>query len=302
MKKQKKSRITGWIGLLVCAFAMSSCVYHMPDEDWEKNGKVRLHLDWQTRSSYPSGMTYYFYKDGTGRPVIRSGSASGYEGTLPSGQYKVVVCNTDCDNVQLEMDNGYEQAMGKARQISALKSASVNLAGPGNLYGTGGQLIDIGGEETVVEELYPVSLVKTLELNIKVTGGEDTRLTGLSGRLTGVSAQIQIPTGKALFDTPAFMVFEPESADQGVYTSSLNMFGLSGRTVESDPVELYLTLKMKDGKEVTSSTDITEEVGNVFEQSISAHVILDLEITYDEINGATIILSGWQEGTGEAGI
>lgn len=290
------------MGLFACVLAMSSCVYHMPDEDWEKNGKVRLHLDWQTRSSYPSGMTYYFYKDGTGRPVIRSGSASGYEGTLPSGQYKVVVCNTDCDNVQLEMDNGYEQAFGKARQISALKSASVHIARPGNLYGTGGQLIDVGGEKIVVEELYPVSLVKTLELNIKVTGGEGNILiTGLSGRLTGVSSQVQIPTGKALFNTPAFMAFEPESANPGVYTSSLNLFGLSDGGEDGDPVELYLTLQMKNGKEITLSTDITGEVGDAFEQSVSAHVVLDLEIAYDEINGATITLSGWKEGTGEAG-
>lgn len=290
------------MGLFACVLAMSSCVYHMPDEDWEKNGKVRLHLDWQTRNSYPSGMTYYFYKDGTGRPVIRSGRASGYEGTLPSGQYRVVVCNTDCDNVELEMDNGYEQAFGKARQISALKSASVHIARPGNLYGTGGQLIDVGGEKIVVEELYPVSLVKTLELNIKVTGGEGNILiTGLSGRLTGVSSQVQIPTGKALFNTPAFMAFEPESANPGVYTSSLNLFGLSDGGEDGDPVELYLTLQMKNGKEITLSTDITGEVGDAFEQSVSAHVVLDLEIAYDEINGATITLSGWKEGTGEAG-
>jgi hypothetical protein len=301
MKKQKKSGIVGWMAFLVCVFAISSCTYHVPDEDWEKNGKVRLHLDWQTRSSYPSGMTYYFYKDGTGHPIVRSGSATGYEGTLPSGHYKVVVCNTDCDNVQLEMNNGYEQALGKARLISSLKSVSVHIARPGNLYGTGCQSIDVGGEKTVVEELYPVSLVKTLELNIKVTGGEDIRLTGLSGRLTGVSSQIQIPTGKALFDTPAFMAFEPESANPGVYTSSLNLFGLSDGGEEGDPVELYLTLTMKDGKEVTSFTDITGEVGKAFEQSISAHVVLDLEIAYDEINGATITLSGWKEGTGEAG-
>lgn len=301
MKKQKKSGIVGWMAFLVCVFAISSCVYHMPDEDWEKNGKVRLHLDWQTRSSYPSGMTYYFYKDGAGHPVVRSGSATGYEGTLPSGHYKVVVCNTDCDNVQLEMNNGYEQALGKARLISALKSASVHIARPGNLYGTGCQSIDVGGEKTVVEELYPVSLVKTLELNIKVTGGEDIRLTGLSGRLTGVSSQVQIPTGKALFDTPAFMVFEPEAANPGVYTSSLNLFGLSDGGEEGDPVELYLALTLKDGKEVTSFTDITGEVGKAFEQSISAHVVLDLEIAYDEITGATITLSGWEEGTGEAG-
>lgn len=301
MKKQKKGKIRGWAVFFAGAVVLSSCVYHTPDEDWEKNGKVRLHLDWQTRSEYPSGMTYYFYKDGIGHPVVRRGSASGYEGTLPAGQYSVVVCNTDCDNVILDMDNGYEQACGKARQMSGLKSSTVHIAYPGNLYGTGCRQIDVGGEQTVVEELYPVSLVKTLELNIKVTGGEDVRSVNLSGRLTGVSSQVHIPTGKALFDTPAFMSFEPEQADPGVYTSSLNLFGLSGGTAGSEPVELYLTLTLKDGKEITSLTNITGEVGDAFETSVSAYIVLDLEVTYDEVNGATITITGWKEGIGEVG-
>ncbi|MCL3850412.1 DUF5119 domain-containing protein [Parabacteroides sp. GYB001] len=301
MKKQKKGKIRGWAVFFAGAVVLSSCVYHTPDEDWEKNGKVRLHLDWQTRSEYPSGMTYYFYKDGIGHPVVRRGSASGYEGTLPAGQYRVVVCNTDCDNVILDMDNGYEQACGNARQMSGLKSSTVHIAYPGNLYGTGCRQIDVGGEQTVVEELYPVSLVKTLELNIKVTGGEDVRSVNLSGRLTGVSSQVHIPTGKALFDTPAFMSFEPEQADPGVYTSSLNLFGLSGGTAGSEPVELYLTLTLKDGKEITSLTNITGEVGDAFETSVSAYIVLDLEVTYDEVNGATITITGWKEGIGEVG-
>lgn len=97
------------------------------------------------------------------------------------------------------------------------------------------------------------------------------------------------------------MAFEPESANPGVYSSSLHLFGLSGGTESSDPVELYLTLQLKDGKEITSLTNITGEVGNVFETSISAHIVLDLEVAYDAIAGATTTITGWKEGTGEAG-
>lgn len=301
MKKKEENRIMGWVVLLVCAIILSACTYRTPDEDWEKNGKVRLHLAWQTRSDHPSVMTYYFYKEGIRFPVIRQGSASGYEGTLPAGQYKVVVCNTDCENVVLEMDNGYEQAYGKARQISGLKSSSVHIAHPSNLYGTGCQIIDVGGEQAVVEELYPANLVKTLELNIKVRGGEEVlSLEGLSGRLTGVSERIHIPGGQPLFDTAAFMAFEPVVIASGVYTASLNLFGLSGGTGNNDPVELYLTLRTKDGKEVTSLTNITGEVIDALDKSISAYIVLDMEIVYDKMDGFKIILSEWKEGTGEA--
>ena len=301
MKNQRNINITGRLVALACTLTLLSCAYHAPEEDWEKHGRIRLHLNWQTRGEYPSDMTYYFYKDGIGRPLIRQGSSSGYEGTLPSGQYKVAVCNTDHTNLVLEMDDGYDRACGKVRQVSALKSSPVHVAHPGNLYGTGCHLTSVGGEETIVEELYPIGLVKTLELNIRLTGIDRLSPVGLSGRLTGISSHTHIPSGTPLFDTPAFMLFEPSAAVSGVYTTSLSMFGLSEGGDGSDPAELYLTLKTDDGKEITSYTDVTKDISNAFNNGLSAHIILDLAIAFDEISGLTITIMDWKEGTGEAG-
>lgn len=300
MEKLKINRIKIWMICAVCAITVSSCVYGNPDEDWERNGRVRLHLDWRSHDSYPADMAYYFYKDGALRPVVRLGSASGYEGSLLSGEYKVVVCNTDFDNIVLDMDKGYEQACGKVRQISALKSSSVHVARPDNFYGTGSLSIDVKGEETVVEELYPVNLVKTLELNIKISGSDTLRIDALSGHLTGVSSEIHIPTGENRFDRPAFILFEPEATHKGGYASLLNIFGLSDGDSDGR-VELHLNLAIKGGKKVTAFTDITEGVNKAFSQSISAHVILDLLVSYDEVNGMDISLEGWKEGSGEVG-
>lgn len=303
MKKLNKDKMNDWVALLISALIMSSCVYGLTDEDWEKNGRVRLSLDWQTLRNYPSDMTYYFYKDGAVRPVIRTGSSSGYEGTLPAGSYKVIVCNTDCENVLLETDNGYDAAYGKVRQVSVLKSTSVQVAGPVNFYGTGSRSIEVAGKRITTEVLYPANLVRTLELNIKVIGGEAVGdITGMAGRLTGVAPQVHIPTGNVLFDPPAFMVFEPLFVGPGVYTSTLSLFGLSGEKEAAGPVDLYLTLTMADGKEIALYTDITGEVNEAFTTSLSAHIILDLAIAWDEINGATITLTGWKEGTAEAEI
>lgn len=301
MKHQRNRNIAGWLVAFVCAVTFPSCVYRAPDEDWEKHGRIRLHLNWQTRGEYPSGMTYYFYKDGTGRPLIRSGNASGYEGTLPSGQYKVAVCNMDHTNLVLEMEDGYDRALGKVRQVSTLKSSPVHLAHPANLYGAGCQLINVGGEEMVAEELYPTGLVKTFEMNIRLSGVDRLSPEGVSGRLTGVSSHIHIPSGTPLFDTPAFMLFEPSAVNSDIYSTSLSMFGLSEGGENGGPVELYLTLKTKDGKEITSYTDISKEISNAFNNGLSAHIILDLVIAFDEINGLTITITDWKEGTGEAG-
>ncbi|MCS2892585.1 DUF5119 domain-containing protein [Parabacteroides faecis] len=292
-----------WATSAVWIMAVSSCAYRMTDEDWEKNGKVRLLLR-RSNSSCPDNMTWYFYPEDSESPLMRTGDVSGYEGTLPLGRYRVAVCNTGCTGVTLEMEKGYEEACGRAKQLSSLKSSSVQIACPGSLYGTGLEQIEVVGGETVAKELTPANLVRTLEMNIKVTGGDkgDVAAAVLSGRLTGVSSRVHIPSGKPLFDTPAFMTFEPEEVSPGVYTSSLNLFGLSPGEEGEDSVDLSLTMILSDGKEITSSTDITKEVKDAFTATVTTHVILDLVVRYDEISGLTITLTDWKPGSDGSGV
>ena len=102
-----------WVTSTVWIMVISSCAYHSPDEDWEKNGKVRLLLRKQN-SGCPDNMTWYFYPEDSESPLMRTGDVSGYEGTLPLGRYRVAVCNTGCTGVTLEMEKGYEEACGRA--------------------------------------------------------------------------------------------------------------------------------------------------------------------------------------------
>ena len=296
-------QLMGWMIYAIWTVAVLSCAYRMTDEDWEKNGKVRLLLRKQN-SGCPDNMVWYFYPEGSDSPLIRTGDVSGYEGTMPSGCYRVAVCNRGCTGVTLEMEKGYEEACGRVQQLSSLKSSSVQIACPGNLYGAGLDRIEVGGREVVAKELYAVNLVRTLEMNIKVTGGDkgDVVPAVLSGRLTGVSSRVHIPSGKPLFDAPAFMMFEPEETGPGVYTSALNLFGLSPGEESGEPVDLTLTMTLADGKEITSSTDITEEVKEAFAVGITTHVILDLVVRYDEMSGLTITLKEWKQGSGGSGV
>lgn len=288
-----------WFVWLVLA---TGCAYQTPEEDWEKNGGVRLSLDWRSQTGYPAAMTWYFYKDGTGQPVVRRGDASGYEGTLPQGAYKVVVCNNDCENVLLETDNGYEQACGRARKASSLKSSTVSIVQPGNLYAAGCERINVSGEETAVAELTPTSLVKQLELNIKVTGPDADRvaLKKLSGSLTGVSQGVYLSSGKPLVDMPASVAFEPEATTTGLYTTTLNLFSLPEQEADGNAVGLQLDMELADGRAVSTSTDITGEIGDAFAENTFS-VILDLTVRYDGINSLSILLAEWKKGNEGSG-
>lgn len=298
MKKQSYKQGMKVVAI-VCIIVLTACTYRLTDEDWTKNGKIRLSLNWQDKE-HPSVMTYYFYKDGADRPIIRQGQSSGYEGTLPSGNYEVVVCTAEDQTVLLEMNKGYAGARGIARQVSAMKASDMQVAQPGYLYGTGDLLADVGGFRSVTKELYPISMVRILELNIKITGGGEDRIESLTGLLTGVSPEIHIPTGKLLFDNPASMSFGTQPNAAGVYTSSLNLFGVSGvdKGCYTD-VDIYLTLKTSDGKEITSFTNVTEVINDAFEATLAVRIVLDLEIAYDEVNGMVVSIAGWKEGTGE---
>lgn len=300
MGKKENIRQAGCPVMAIILLLTCSCVYHDPDEDWNKNGKVRLVLNWKEKKQ-PAVMDYYFYKDGAARPIIRQGDPTGYEGTLPAGNYHVAVCNPDGTNVELQMENGYESARAVARPASVLKAAASGVTQPRGLYGTGGELLSVGGKTVRVEELYPVRLVRELELNIRVVGlSEVERMTG---SLTGIAPEIHIPSGKALYERTASVGFSPENREAAVYSCSLGLFGLCPETVGDDDRRSYLslTLTLAGGLGFTSRTDITDQVNEAFRNSISSYIVLDLEISPSSTDGIVITVTGWRDGTGEAG-
>lgn len=300
MVKKEHIRLVAGLAWLVWLVLPAGCAYHAPEEDWEKNGRVRLVLDWQTRAVSPA-MACYFYKDGADVPIVRRGDASGYEGTLPVGNYQVVVCNTDCENVLLETDKGYEAACGRARQVSSLKLSDVSILQPANLYGAGCTGVNVGGHETAVKEMKPANLVRRLELNIKVTGPEsgEVRPKKLGGRLTGVSPGVYLASGKPL-DEPAVLAFEPEATATGAYATVVNLFSLPEKETDGNPIGLELDMELADGRTVSTITDITGEIGNAFAENTFS-VILDLTIRYDEISGLSILLAEWKKGNEGSG-
>ena len=163
--------------------------------------------------------------------------------------------------------------------------------------------MDIGGEETAVKELAPANLVRSLELNIKVTGGETGETVEsrkLSGRLTGLSPGVYLSNGKPLSGTPAIVAFEPELASSGAYTATLNLFNLPEEENTGSPVELQLDMTLADGKEVGTSTDITGDIGKAFIENTFS-VVLDLTVCYDEIGGLSVVLAEWKKGSGGSG-
>lgn len=291
-----------WLAVLpmVCSL-LAGCAYRLTDEDWEKNGKVRVLLNWQIRSGdMPSRMNYYFYPEGASVPIVRSGEPAGYEGTLPVGRYRLAVCNPDGNNIELDMYKGYALARAVARSVSSLKASVANVSQPRHLYGGGLDEFVVGSSNDNISEIFPKNLVKQIFLNIRINGLQD--IERIRGALTGVSPEVHIPSAMALFERTASVSFEPEQTTANLYTTSFSVFGLgNGEEEKEETSELSLTVTMKNGEGFTSRTDVSGEVNDAFNQSISADIILDLEVSPTGVDGITIKYLGWHEGSGSVG-
>lgn len=286
-----------WIGLW-----LSACTSLTTDKDWNKNGKVRLVLDWGTRAGRPGVFDYYFYAEGNPVPLVRRGDASGYEGTLPQGRYGVVACNPDGVNLDLSMNNGYAEARAIARTFVSSKGTVGVILQPGNLYGTGEAEIIVTSTPDKAIVLNPASLIKEVVMNIRIEGGGEVSV--MSGELNGIPPEVCIPTGELCEGDWASVRFPAEAVDTDRYTASLSLFGLrpGGEKKEEEvrvPADLSLTVEQKNGQSFISHTDVTEQVTEAVINGLAARIELDMTMHPLETGGYTIEIMGWREGTAE---
>lgn len=285
---------------LLLAFLLSACTSLTTDKDWIKNGKIRLVLDWGTRTVHAGAFDYYFYAEDNPVPQVRRGDASGYEGTIPQGHYEVVVCNPDGVNLDLLMNDGYSGARAVARPSVSSKGTVGMISQPGNLYGTGEKEVVATTAVSKTIVLTPVCLIKEVILNIRIEGGGEILV--VSGELSGVPPEVCIPTGELCRGSYASVCFPAEANGMNRYTASLSLFGLRPESEEevNEPASLSLTVEQKNGQSFVSHTDVTDQVNEAVHNGLAARIELDLTVHPLEAGGYTIEITDWREGTAEA--
>lgn len=304
MNRIKQQILPGFSGLscaaLLLLFLWAGCTSRATDEDWEKNGRVRVVLDWGTRAPHAGVFDYYFYAEGSNSPLVRRGDASGYEGTLPQGGYAVVACNPDGSNLDLSMQKGYAEARAVARGGVSTKAPSSPISQPGNLYGVGleGIRATATSENPIV--MAPLCLTKEVQLNLVIEGAGEVFV--VSGELSGVPPEIYLPTGKPCAGRSGTVTFQTRAEGNKRYSATLTVFGLRpGGGEAADPANLSLTVQQKNGQSFTSHTDVTEQITNALTDGLATRLELDLTVQPLAAGGLTIVLTGWRVGDAEAG-
>lgn len=308
MNRKRTEIMRGWLWLLIVA---TGCTYGDTDRYSARAGKVYIALDWGEVT--PSDSTdFYFYKPGEATPIERRGTGRGFEGTLETGTYQVMVVNRGYRNLTVRKDAGYEGGNAYALPAEAVSRGATPfdtrslLAAPGNLYGTGLPQVVVGGNSENTFTAYPKALTYPLRLDILVVGGAAVKQ--MDGHISGVSPSVHIPSGKASFEETGILTVPMDQKDNGHFGSSVTTFGLApkeGGQVPGGSNRLILDIELVDGTRFTDEMDISEAINEAVDgeesgETFVASIELTLEIDLTHPGGFRLQLVDWKTGSGSA--
>lgn len=310
-------KITGLIrcsklfaGFLAGLFALliAACTYGDTMRYTQNEGKVRVELDWG-KAPIPKASKFYFYPEGKEAPLLRTGTADGFVGTLPSGAYRMVVVNSDYRNLTIRTDRGYDGVYAQlADEAKAERYTKADPLHPENLYGASNENLVVDSRREVTYIAKPQNMVQTLQLDVVFKGV--TQITSVTGAISGMSASVHLPTGQSEREQTALVYAPFEKQADGSYRSFITTFGvnptLPAHPVPVVPNRLILNITLDSGALFTSEVDITKAIDDSIVRGLRqdrVDTIIELEVQIDPTlpSGFRLQLVGWQSGTGSAG-
>lgn len=300
--------------LLLVFLGLHSCTLGSVDYRTDQ-GKVIVRPDW---SGYdlPAGTRFYFYNmDGVSAPIEAEGSAEGYTGLLPSGNYKMVAYNTDAAQVEFQSMEKFEtaavHALPNTRRM-ATRTADVRcILQPQNLYALTLGKIEVKYLNTTEVSVIPQPLTKTIRLQFSLTGDGVGDSKKISGELCGVYPTLLLATGEPTSEsinncpttTTAFNV--SLTANQGI--ADIRVFGLLDPEEGSSYTNrLTLSITDKDNKVRNAEVDLSQAISDVIKDNggtipVEIPINIDVEITMkDAVLHVTV--QPWKEDTGSGEI
>lgn len=306
------------------------------DLDHYKNeGFVDIDLVWPEGAA-PKGSRIHFYPvstdgetsaaaEGELAPAYQSFdcSADGFHGKLPAGSYKVLIYNSDTENLVLRDEEDYdkatfhvmtesEAAAGKTGKKSASTRAGECLAQPKNLFvancvynPSDGQQIDaieVPFRGRVEVEAAPEAHVKTVILRFKVEGDEQIALNG--GTFEGVSpshhcatAMCAMTSERVSFQTER--VFDNSDYD---YEARITVLDLLRPSAAFGTHTVQLNIVPNGGDSYIVSADVTKTVDQFLKDNggiIPVTIPVEVAIELKRIDGVlTAEVTDWIPGTG----
>lgn len=232
----------------------------------EKRGVLEIAYNWSKvaeGAQVPQKMHVYVY-NGDGTQLLKEGvsDGTGYREVFETGTYMVLVHNTDCANVSFQgASEGYN-----AVRVEALPYAKAGelYQQPQWVYATGVGTVAIQTGDTVLVEPVLRPLVKSVRMNIVVTGDYDF-VQSVEGVLSGVVSAVNLATGQRVEGhVGAVPVTSQRGEDGQTYVADVLVFDVDRDPASGQPSGNLLTLNL--GLANGTTTEVGLNIGDVFAQ------------------------------------
>lgn len=296
--------------LLLVFLGLHSCTLGSVDYRTDQ-GKVIVRPDW---SGYdlPVGTRFYFYNmDGVSAPIEADGSAEGFSGMLPSGNYKMVAYNTDATQVEFQAMEKFEtasvHALPNTRRMETRAGDVRCILQPQNLYALTIGKIEVKYLNTTEVSVIPQPLTKTIRLQFSLTGDGVGNSKKVSGELCGVYPTLLLATGEPTSEsvnscpntTTAFTV----SLNENQGTAEVKVFGLlDPEDGTSYTNRLTLSITDKDNKVRNAEVDLSEAISSVIKDNggtIPVEIPINIDVEIKMVDAVLHVkVTPWKEDTG----
>jgi hypothetical protein len=286
--------------LAVLLLGQGSCA-ERPLDVRPTEGHVVIHASWNSATPPTSGLRFYFYPQGGDSTALSyDAAATGFEGDLPAGEYRVIACSTDARNAAYQDMESYSSASVTATGDAQSRSLSY-YAQPSGVYVLNLSDLTVPLQDAVETSSVPDTLSRSMNLSFLLLGGES--LASLSGLIRGIQPSVFIATGQSWGETGAASFTTVVSGNEA--TAEIGMLGILD-PLGSVPYRnlMDLTLTLNDGTVQTTQVDLTQFLSDVLNANGgSVPVELSVEVELRLIDAQLVAsVKPWNDGSGEGNV
>jgi hypothetical protein len=296
--KKHSIQLCSWkiISITIAVIVLASCV-RRDLEEMPTRGSLNLFFDWSELGSLdtiPTSMKVLFY-NAVGDTLGAYGESGEQQVDLPFGEYKMLTYNTTAQGVSFRNleDVSLAEAYAVPLSESALlanrytKSTGSYLSQPRNLYGIGGDTVNLLLGNVCRDTLKPQTLIRQIALDIQIAGDIST-VVSCNLSLENIASSVSLLTGKPVCGNPGIIALESDKNASG-FGATVHYFGKDTTAVSH---VLSLVLVFTDGGEQTVSTDFSAAMDSAEETTIPVNVKVDVDVTHTDA-GFKANLKGW---------
>lgn len=240
--------LPGNILLLGSLLLLASCVkddlHNTPHPD---RGALLVTTDWSTRSSSAPLPSHYILRIGDTEQTV-SGETNPFATLLLPGNQHLLACNQP-DGITLN---------GTVATVNTLPDGTLTPT-PGYLFSATREL-EIIPDDTLRVTVTMQQRIRQLTLILKLSPGDENRLSHLSATLTGILPAIHLADGSPASDSGKSII--PPFTRAATRSSALSATVRLPGVMPGETQLLTLSLTLSDGHTQTLTTDLTEALKN----------------------------------------